>query len=186
MKTPESDAGDALIAAWHTSNRVTTFMVESLPPAIWNDRIPGKPQQTVGMLAAHLHNSRCSWIRHIGGRHGVPVPKSVSIRTVRAPELLRALARSSEGILRLIDLGLARGGSVPRATWQNFPTDLVHFLNYFVAHEAHHRGQLCLIARQLGHRLPVSVTGGLWQWIVRSREVGPRPRATARSRTRRR
>ena len=53
---------------------------------------------------------------------------------------------------------------MPPAAWQNFPTDVVHFLNYFVAHEAHHRGQLCMLARQLGHRFPADVTAGLWQW----------------------
>lgn len=106
----------------------------------------------------------------IGGRHGVVVPKTVPTRTVRPPELLRALARSSEGMIALIELGVARGGAIPPAAWQNFPTDLVHFLSYFVAHEAHHRGQLCMLARQLGHRLPTDVTGGLWQWKKRSRE----------------
>jgi hypothetical protein len=29
-----------------------------------------------------------------------------------------------------------------------------------------------LLARQLGHRLPVSTTGGLWQWTKRAREAG--------------
>ena len=106
----------------------------------------------------------------IGGRHGVVVPKTVPARTVRPTELLRALARSSEGMIALIELGVARGGTIPPAAWQNFPTDLVHFLSYFVAHEAHHRGQLCMLARQLGHRLPTDVTGGLWQWKKRSRE----------------
>ena len=72
--------------------------------------------------------------------------------------------------LRLIRLGVARGGVVPRAAWQNFPTDLPHFLSYFVAHEAHHRGQLVMLARQLGHRLPANVTAGLWQWNKRARE----------------
>lgn len=106
----------------------------------------------------------------IGGAHGVKVPKTVDVRTVRPSELTRALARSSEGIIALIRLGVARGGSVPSAAWQNFPTDMVHFLNYFVAHEAHHRGQLCMLARQLGHRLPAEVTNGLWQWKTRARE----------------
>jgi uncharacterized damage-inducible protein DinB len=46
----------------------------------------------------------------------------------------------------------------------------VHFLNYFVAHEAHHRGQLILIARQLGHRVPKQIVDGVWQWKTRSRE----------------
>jgi uncharacterized damage-inducible protein DinB len=160
----------ALIAAWHTNNRVTTFLIENLPPDLWSMQIPGSPRRTVRMLAAHFHNSRCMWIKSIGAGHGIAVPRSVNGRTVRPAELTRALARSSEGMIALIRLGASRGGSVPSATWQNFPTDLVHFLNYFVAHEAHHRGQLCMLARQLGHRLPVEVTGGLWQWKKRAKE----------------
>lgn len=106
----------------------------------------------------------------IGARHGVSVPQTVDARTVKPAELSRALARSSNGIIGLIRLGVERGGTIPPADWQNFPTDLVHFLSYFVAHEAHHRGQLCMLARQLGHRLPADVTAGLWQWKKRSRE----------------
>ena len=96
--------------------------------------------------------------------------RTVDPRRVRPSELLRALSRSSDGIISLLQLGMARGGVVPRAAWQNFPTDLVHFLNYFVAHEAHHRGQLCMLARQMGQRLPGRVTAGLWQWSKRARE----------------
>jgi uncharacterized damage-inducible protein DinB len=110
------------------------------------------------------------WIKMLAARHGVAVPRRVDGRLVRPPELLRALSRSSKGIVEVIQLGVARGGAVPSATWQNFPTDLVHFLTYFVAHEAHHRGQLVMLARQLGHRLPAGVAGGLWQWKKRAQE----------------
>lgn len=159
-----------LIDVWRTSNRVTTYLIEKLPPELWSMSVPGSPRRTVRSIAAHLHNSRCAWIKMIGGRKGVVVPKTVNVRTVRPAELLRALARSSEGMVALIELGIARGGAIPPAAWQNFPTDLAHFVSYFVAHEAHHRGQLCMLARQLGHRLPSEVTGGLWQWKQRSRE----------------
>lgn len=160
----------ALIAAWHTNQRVTMYLIENLPRELWSMTIPGSPRRTIRMLAAHIHNVRCMWIKMIGADHGIAVPRTVNGRTVRPSELTRALARSSEGIVALIRLGIARGGSVPSAAWQNFPTDVVHFLNYFVAHEAHHRGQLCLLARQLGHRLPAEVTAGLWQWKKRSQE----------------
>ena len=110
------------------------------------------------------------WIKMIGGRHGIKVPLRVDGRTVRPAALLRALERSNRGMIDLIRLGVTRGGSVPPADWQNFPTDLVHFLSYFVAHEAHHRGQLVMLARQLGHRLPTEVTNGLWQWKKRAEE----------------
>jgi len=167
-KDPED--GEALIAAWRTNHRVTTYLIENLPAEVWSKNVPGSPRRTVRTIAAHIHNARCMWIKMIGSRHGVAVPQSVDGSGVRRAELLRALGRSSDGMINLIRLGVARGGAVPPAAWQNFPTDLVHFLCYFVAHEAHHRGQLVMLARQLGHRLPVDVTGGLWQWKKRARE----------------
>ncbi len=146
------------------------YLFEHLPPELWSRTVPGVPRRTVRMIAAHIHNARCMWIKMMGGRHGIAIPRTVDPRRVRASELLPALSRSSEGIVKLLQLGIARGGVVPRAAWQNFPTDLAHFLTYFVAHEGHHRGQLCLLARQLGHRLPAGVTAGLWQWTKRANE----------------
>ena len=161
---------EMLIGAWHTSHRVTVYLIENLPPELWSMSIPGSSRRTIRSVAAHLHNTRCMWIKMIGSQHGIAVPRTVDARTVKPSDLSRALERSSKGIVDVIRLGAARGGTIPPAAWQNFPTDLVHFLNYFVAHEAHHRGQLCMLARQLGHRLPVEVTAGLWQWKKRARE----------------
>lgn len=166
----DSKEAQQLIDAWHTNHRVTMFLVENLPHELWPMNVPGLPRRTIRTIVAHLHNSRCMWIKSLGAKHGVKVPVRVNFRTVRPPELLRALERSSDGMIALIRLGVERGGSVPPAYWQNFPTDLTHFLNYFVAHEAHHRGQLVLLARQLGHRLPREAVDGLWQWKTRSRE----------------
>ena len=177
---------DAVIATWKTSNRVTTYLIENLPPAMWSSAVPGAPRRTVRAIAAHMHNARCMWIRMMGAKHGIPIPRTVDPRRVRAAELLRALSRSSEGIIRLLQLGIAEGGVVPRAAWQNFPTDLVHSLNYFVVHEAHHRGQLCMLARQMGHRLPSEVAGGLWQWSKRAKEAQAHRGVTPDGRTRRR
>ena len=170
MSQSDKEHGQALIDAWRTNNRVTAYLIENLPRELWPMTVPGSPRRTVRSIVAHIHNARCAWIKMIGGRHGVTVPKTVNARVVGPTELLRALERSSKGMIALIELGVARGGAIPPAAWQNFPTDLIHFLSYFVAHEAHHRGQICMLARQLGHRLPTDVTGGLWQWKKRSRE----------------
>ncbi len=165
-----SQDAEGLIAAWRTSHRVTTYLIENLPPELWSKNVPGAPRRTIRMIAAHIHNARCMWIKMIGARHGIVVPRRVDGRSAVPTELSRALGRSSRGIIELIRLGVARGGALPAAAWQNFPTDVVHFLSYFVAHEAHHRGQLVMLARQLGHRLPAEVTAGLWQWKERARE----------------
>jgi uncharacterized damage-inducible protein DinB len=160
----------ALLDAWRTCNRVTVYLIENLPAELWSKNIPGSNRRTVRTIAAHLHNTRCAWIKMIAARHGVNVPRRVDVRSVKPSELVRALHRSSNGIREVIELGLARGGPIPPAAWQNFPPDVVHFVSYFVAHEAHHRGQLCMVARQLDHRLPADVLGGLWQWKKRARE----------------
>jgi uncharacterized damage-inducible protein DinB len=159
-----------LIAAWRTNNKATVYLVEHLPSSLWSRRVPGIPRLTVGMIAAHIHNSRCRWIKSFGADHGAKVPRLVDPRRVRPGELVEALSRSSRGMTKLIELGMANGGRVPRAAWQNFPTDLEHFLCYFAAHEGHHRGQLCMVARQLGQRLPRAIAGGIWQWTRLSRE----------------
>lgn len=60
-----------------------------------------------------------------------------------------------------------QGGAVPptkKYVWRNLALDIGHVLTYFVAHEAHHRGQIVLVARELGTRLPADVTSGLWSW----------------------
>ncbi|MGH2483360.1 MAG: DinB family protein, partial [Candidatus Limnocylindria bacterium] len=72
-----------------------------------------------------------------------------------APYFSSLLDRSSRGILRLLTLGCEQGGTIPTAStyiWRNLPLDVGHVLGYFVAHEAHHRGQIVLVARALGDR----------------------------------
>jgi uncharacterized damage-inducible protein DinB len=165
-----SNNAKELIAAWRTNHRVTIYLIENLPAQLWSQQVPGNPRRTVRTIAAHIHNARCIWIKMIGAGHGVLVPRRVDVRAVRPAELKRALERSSRGIIDLIRLGASRGGAVPAAAWQNFPTDLAHFVSYFVAHEAHHRGQLVMLARQSGHRLPAEVMAGLWQWKKRAKE----------------
>jgi uncharacterized damage-inducible protein DinB len=37
-------------------------------------------------------------------------------------------------------------------------------LCYMLCHEAHHRGQVCMLAHQLGFPLAKQVTSGMWNW----------------------
>ncbi|MFN2492315.1 MAG: DinB family protein [Pyrinomonadaceae bacterium] len=158
------DQRDLLLAAWKTNNRVTVFLVEHLPQGLWAATIPGAPRRTVRMIAGHIHNARCTWIKTLGKEHGIAVPHAVNRHKVERKELISALGQSSRGIANLLTLGFDKGGTIPVSssyTWRNLPLDVGHVLTYLVAHEGHHRGQIVMLARQLGYRLPIEITGGL-------------------------
>ena len=168
------DLRETLLNTWRTNNQLTVFLVEHLSPRLWVAAVPGAPRRTIRMIAGHMHNARCRWIKTLGEEFGIPVPRSVDRRRVGRRELVQALHRSSRGMLRLLALGCEQGGTIPPASayvWRNLPLDVGHVLGYFVAHEAHHRGQIVLAARALGDRLPATVTDGLWQWQKRAAEA---------------
>jgi uncharacterized damage-inducible protein DinB len=119
------------------------------------------------MIAAHIHNARCGWIRTLGHPHGIRVPPSVNRNTVSKRALLNALAQSARAMGELLRFGCANGGSIPPTrvyVWRNLALDVGHVLTYFVAHEAHHRGQLGHLARQQGKPLPESTRNRVWWW----------------------
>jgi uncharacterized damage-inducible protein DinB len=164
---PPPDLRASVLGAWRTNNRITTELIRRLPSAVWDLSIPDVPRRTVRTIAAHLHNCRCSWLKTLGREHGIPTPARVDYRRVTQRELVAALKRSSAGMETLLELGLDAEGNVPPSkgyVWRNLSLDVGHVLTYFVAHEAHHRGQIVMVARQAGHRLPREATNALWWW----------------------
>ena len=161
------DKHEPLLNTWKTTSRLTSYLIENIPEEVWGSAIPGAPRRTVQMIGGHLHNCRCMWVKMLGKRHGLRVPAGVDRHRVTRRQLLPALVQSSRAMNRLLQKGIANGGHLPGFS----PPEVTHFLAYHVAHEGHHRGQIVLVARQLGHRLPADITNGLWQWRKRAREA---------------
>jgi uncharacterized damage-inducible protein DinB len=167
---------DALLDAWRICNRVTTLLVASLPDALWPLALSGAPRRSVRNVAVHLHNCRGLWLKSLGRGAGIALPAKLDPKSATRARTVVALARSGEAILRLLRAGIANGGDFPGVAsafhYGAMPRNAVLFCAYAVSHEAHHRGQLLVMARQLGHRLPPEVVAGLWQWSSRLREAG--------------
>ena len=125
------DLRTALLPAWRTSNRITVELIEGLPTPLWSAEVPGSPRRTIRMIAAHLHNSRCGWIRTLGREHGVTTPERVDRYAVTRRQVSAALKRSSRGMEELLELGFAAGGVLPPSkcyVWRNLPLDVGHVL----------------------------------------------------------
>ncbi|MFN8005910.1 MAG: hypothetical protein U0V70_02535 [Terriglobia bacterium] len=114
MKSNDSPLSSSILKAWSTNNRTMIFLVQHLPAKLWEVAIPGMPRRTIRMLAGHIHNARCMWIKTLGSPHGIPVPASVDRRQVSRAELVRALKQSGRGIAGLLTLGLEHGGQFRR------------------------------------------------------------------------
>jgi uncharacterized damage-inducible protein DinB len=163
---------ESMLAAWRTNNQVTMQLIQRLPSGLWSLAVPGGQQRTIRAIATHLHNARCMWLKTLGREHGIATPARVNHRRVTPRQVVAALKRSSAGMEALLKLGFAGQGQVPPSkgyVWRNLSLDVGHVLTYFIAHEAHHRGQIVMVARQTGHRLPATITAGLWQWKMAKR-----------------
>ncbi len=174
------EPSNSLLEAWRTSCQTTDFLVAHLPADLWDAPLPGSPRRTFGTIAVHLHNARARWARTLGQEHGVSAPALLDPHRTTRRQLLAALKRSAKGIEQVLALGLAAGGAVPPSrgyVWRNLPLDVGHVLTYFVAHDAHHREQIVMAARQLGLRLPAPATNGLWEWRARGRGTAATARA---------
>lgn len=159
------DLAQAAIRTLATNNRIDIFLVENLSDELWSAKVPGAAK-TVGAIVVHIHNVRCMWVKMLGRKLGVQLPPRLDRSQATRTEAIAALRESHAALARILDLGLATGGKVA-----GFPPDAMHFLGYFLAHDAHHRGQICLLARELGHALPKEVVIGMWHWSSRAKEA---------------
>jgi uncharacterized damage-inducible protein DinB len=163
-----TDSVDLARAAMHTlatNNRVDIFPLENLSDELWSAKVPGAAK-TIRAIAVHIHNVRCMWVKMLGRKLGVRPPRSLDRSRATRPEAMAAFRESHAALARILEAGLAAGCKVA-----GFPPDVMHYLGYFLAHDAHHRGQICLLARELGHALPKEVVFGLWHWSSRAKEV---------------
>jgi uncharacterized damage-inducible protein DinB len=164
--------GPAAVRIFAANERVNQILIEHLDPAAWRAK-PSGGVRTIAAIFTHMHNVRSKWVRLTAPHLKVPAPLN---RAHCTPQQARAgLAESAARCAEMLAEALGDSGRVEtfqRDGWASSWPVGPEMLCYMVAHEAHHRGQVCMLAHQLGFPLANEVTSGMWNWEKLWRE-GP-------------
>jgi uncharacterized damage-inducible protein DinB len=159
------DLRQGMQEAYAVNERMNQLVLQYLDPRAWRAQIPGGKTRTVAAIFAHVHNVRCKWIR-LSAPHLKPPPLLNRTRCTQE-QVKRALAESAALCSQMLAEALAPEGRVTkfhRDGWARPWEPGAAMLAYMITHEAHHRGQVCMVAHQLGFKLPVKVTAEMWSW----------------------
>jgi len=174
--------GRAAVQIFAANDRINQMLIEHLDPAAWIAKLPtakpptAKPPRarTIAAIFTHMHNVRCKWVR-LTAPH-LKVPRQLN-RAHCTPQQARAglaesAARCAEMLVEALGGGGERIATFHRDGWARPWPVGPEMLCYMLSHEAHHRGQVCMLAHQLGFPLPNKVAYGIWNWEKLWKECG--------------
>ena len=164
--------GRAAVKIFSANDRINQILIEHLDPAAWSAKPPSKTRP-ISAIFTHMHNVRCKWVR-LTAPH-LKVPRQLQRAHCTPQQAGAALAESAARCAEMLAEALCGGGRVEnflRDGWANPWPVGPEMLCYMLAHEAHHRGQVCMLAHQLGFPLTNQVTSGMWNWEKLWKEGG--------------
>jgi uncharacterized damage-inducible protein DinB len=157
--------GSSAIKIFAANERLNQLLIQHLDPAAWRAKPPGNVR-TIAAIFTHMHNVRTKWIR-LTAPH-LKVPAQLNRTHCTPPQARVALAESAarceEMLAQALDAHDSRIEKFRRDGWAKPWPVGPEMLCYMLAHEAHHRGQVCMLAHQLGHPLPKKMTSDIWNW----------------------
>jgi uncharacterized damage-inducible protein DinB len=167
------DLREALVESYAVNERMNQLLLEHLDPAAWRAQLPGKGR-TIAAIFSHVHNMRRKWLRLSAPHLRLPAPLNAS--RCSQEEARAALAESGARCCEMLAEALGgRDGRVKtflRDGWARPWPAGAAMVSYMISHDAHHRGQVCMLAHRLGYPLPVSGGAGMWNWEKLWKECG--------------
>ena len=104
-----------------------------------------------------MQSVRRTFARMGGARPG---PPSLDRLTCTRAQAQRALRQSTADFAALFEAALA----ARKSRVKGMPRRVVNMLLYVVQHDAHHRGQIFMIAKSLGHEFRSEDVMRVWGW----------------------
>jgi uncharacterized damage-inducible protein DinB len=136
--------------------RMTEYLVTRLPRRFWHQQPPGGHGRTIAAMVTHIHGVR-STLAKMGGAPALP---PLDRKAVTPVEARRALRQINDVLIAMFTQSLARG----EARVKGLPRRTINMMVYLTQHDAHHRGQITMRARELGHAFSSDDVMRLWGW----------------------
>ena len=154
---------DSVLNAFETNERINQFLLENLPAEAWRSTPPEKKGRDIAGIVSHMHNVRIMWLK--AAAKGSAIPEQLDKAKATPVQARKSLGESYTALTTVISSALASDGRV-----KGFRPDVAGFVGYLIAHDAHHRGQIAMLARQVGHPLSPKAMFGMWEWGYRGKE----------------
>jgi uncharacterized damage-inducible protein DinB len=167
-----SQLGRAAVQIFAANERINQLLIEHLDPAAWTAKPPGN-SRTIAAIFTHMHNVRAKWVR-LTAPH-LKAPPQLNRARCTPRQARAALAGSAACCSQMLAEALGGGGRIKkfhRDGWARPWPVGPEMLCYMLAHEAHHRGQVCMLAHQLGFPVTNQVAYGMWNWEKLWKECG--------------
>jgi len=160
------DFRQGMLESYAVNERMNQLVLEHLDARAWRAKPPGRNVRTIAAIFSHLHNIRRKWLR-LSAPH-LKLPAELDRTRCTQGQARAALAESalrcSEMLAEALNGRVGRVKQFHRDGWARpWPGGTAMF-TYMVSHDAHHRGQACMLAHQLGFPLPGQAAYGLWVW----------------------
>jgi len=162
-----SELHDVLVETYAVNDAMNQHLLAHLNPDAWRAELPAADgHRTIAAIFAHLHNSRLVWLRHNAPHLKCPAPLDPYRSTMK--QAASAHKKSAAQCLRMLADALSvspdrKVTKFSRGWLRPWPAGGTMFA-YMFSHEAHHRGQILMLAHQLGYRIPVQTAAGIWHW----------------------
>lgn len=155
-----------MVEAFAANERMFQLILEHLDARAWREQPTGRGVRTIAAMFCHVHNVRCKWLR-LSAPH-LKRPALLDRSRCTQKQASRAFAASGVRCCEMLSEALSteHGGvrSFVRDGWARAWKPGAAMFAYMISHEAHHRGQILLLAHQLGYPLPFAASQGLWAW----------------------
>jgi uncharacterized damage-inducible protein DinB len=157
---------DVVLETYAVNDEINQLILKHLDPDAWRAKPPGRNTRTIAAIFTHVHNIRRKWLRLSAPYLKLPAQLDRTRCTQR--QASTALTESAQRCSEMLAEALAGTDSgvkqFRRDAWARPWPGGVAMFAYMVSHEAHHRGQVCMLAHQLGFPVPIKVTSGMWSW----------------------